>query len=317
MKNEKECEIVQDLLVNYADGILNQESKKMVEKHLSECEECRGELKLIQEDMKKNNKEKIELDYLRKIRIKTKIKSILIAIAIIGIIAIILFFNNFIKINSIISKANESLQANNFYKEKTEILADNHTAVSKEYYKDGKYKYIWEVYSDDGIETSVIEYASVNSDERIYIYETEKKAIIEKGNISELKNTAQSMKNVPFVIERNNLFAKIETTFAYSIDTDTYDNGKKCYILHDRSEKNKWEIWIDKETGLPVKEINRDGEGKTFFAGTNVVKSILSDVICEYKYEFDKITDEDVKVPDLSNYTVENKTLNMEDMVQK
>ena len=315
MKNKKECEIVQDLLVNYADGILNPESKKMVEKHLSECEECREELKLIQEDMKKNNKEQIELDYLRKIRIKTKIKSILIALAIIGLIAIIIFLNNFIKINSIISKANESLQTNNFYKEKTEMLADDHTAVSKEYYKDGKYKYEWEVYSDDGIETSIIEYASVNSDERTYIYEKEKKAIIEKGDISEFKNNAKSMKYVPFVIERNNLFAKIGTTFVYSIDTDTYANGKKCYVLHNRSEKDKWEIWLDKETGLPIKEINRDGE-KTFFVGTNVVKSV-NDVICEYKYEFDKVTDEDVKVPDLSNYTVENKTLNMEDMVQK
>ena len=85
--------------------------------------------------------------------------------------------------------------------------------------------------------------------------------------------------------------------------------------MHNRSEKDKWEIWLDKETGLPIKEINRDGE-KTFFVGTNVVKSV-NDVICEYKYEFDKVTDEDVKVPDLSNYTVENKTLNMEDMVQK
>ena len=315
MKNKKECEIVQDLLVNYADGILNPESKKMVEKHLSECEECREELKLIQEDMKKNNKEQIELDYLRKIRIKTKIKSILIALAIIGLIAIIIFLNNFIKINSIISKANESLQTNNFYKEKTEMLADDHTAVSKEYYKDGKYKYKWEVYSDDGIETSIIEYASVNSDERTYIYEKEKKAIIEKGDISEFKNNAKSMKYVPFVIERNNLFAKIGTTFVYSIDPDTYANGKKCYVLHNRSEKDKWEIWLDKETGLPIKEINRDGE-KIFFAGTKVVKSV-NDVICEYKYKFDKVTDEEVKVPDLSNYTVENKTLNMKDMVQK
>ena len=315
MKNKKECEIVQDLLVNYSDGILNPESKKIVEKHLSECEECREELKLIQEDIKKNYKEQIELDYLKKIRIKTKIKSILIALAIIGLISIIIFLNNFIKINSTISKANESLKSNNFYKEKTEILGDNHTAVSKEYYKDGKYKYVWEVYSDDGIETSIIEYASVNSDQRIYIYETEKKAIIEKGNISELKNNVKSMKYVPFVIERNNLFSKIGTTFVYSIDTDNYAIGKKCYILHNRSEKDKWEIWLDIETGLPIKEINRDG-GKTFFVGTNVVKSV-NDVICEYKYEFDKVTDEDVKVPDLSNYTVENKTLNMEDMVQK
>ena len=316
MKNKKECEIVQDLLVNYADGILNPESKKIVEKHLSECEECRESLKLIQEDNKrKNNKEQIELDYLRKIRIKTKIKSILIALAIIGLIAIIIFLNNFIKMNNIMNRAEKSLQSNNFYIEKTQILSDNSTSVIKQYYNNEKYKCVWEIYSDDGVETKSIEYANINSDERTYIYETEKKVVIEKGDISKAKNNDNNIKFIPFITNRNSLIKNIGTTFVYSIDTDTYANGKKCYVLHDRSEKDKWEIWIDKETGLPVKEINRGGE-TTFFAGTNVVKAI-NDVICEYKYEFDKVTDEDVKVPDLSNYTVENKTLNMEDMVQK
>lgn len=315
MKNKKECEIVQDLLVNYADGILNPESKKIVEKHLSECEKCREELKLIQEDMKKSNKEQIELDYLRKIRIKTRIKSVLIALAIIVLIAAIIFLNNFIKVTSIMNRAEKSLQFKNLYMEQTQILSDNSTSVKKQYFKDGKYKLVWEIYSDDGLETKSIEYANINSDERTYIYETEKKVVIEKGDISKAKNNDNNIKFIPFITNRNSLIKNIGTTFVYSIDTDTYANGKKCYVLHDRSEKDKWEIWIDKETGLPVKEINRGGE-TTFFAGTNVVKAI-NDVICEYKYEFDKVTDEDVKVPDLSNYTVENKTLNMEDMVQK
>ena len=315
MKNKKECEIVQDLLVNYADGILNPESKKIVEKHLSECAECREELKLIQEDMKKSNKEQIELDYLRKIRIKTRIKSVLIALAIIVLIAAIIFLNNFIKVTSIMNRAEKSLQFKNLYMEQTQILSDNSTSVKKQYFKDGKYKLVWEIYSDDGLETKSIEYANINSDERTYIYETEKKVVIEKGDISKAKNNDNNIKFIPFITNRNSLIKNIGTTFVYSIDTDTYANGKKCYVLHDRSEKDKWEIWIDKETGLPVKEINRGGE-TTFFAGTNVVKAI-NDVICEYKYEFDKVTDEDVKVPDLSNYTVENKTLNMEDMVQK
>ncbi len=313
MINKKECEIVQDLLLNYVDGLLNPESKKLVEKHLSECEECRESLKLIQEDTKgKDNREQIELDYLKKIRIKSRIKSVLITLAIILLIVAIIFLNNFTKVTSIMSRAEKTLQSNNFYKEKTEILYDNSTSVTKEYYKDGKYKYVWEIYTDEGVETKNIEYAKIDSDERIYIYETEKRVVIEKGDISKMKNKTNSMKNVPFVIGRNNLFANIGTTFVYSIDTDTYANGKKCYVLHNRSEKDEWEIWIDKETGLPIKEINRGGE-KTFFAGTNVVKSV-NDVICEYKYEFDKVTDEDVKVPDLSNYTVENRTMNVEDL---
>lgn len=312
MKNRKECEIVQDLLINYVDGILNLESKKLVEEHLTECESCQTELKHIKEDLKRNdNKEQIELDYLKKIRIKTKIKSVIMSIGIIVLIAFIIFLNNFIKINSIMNRAENSLHSNNFYKETSEILFNNCTSIRKEYYKDGKYKSVWEVYSDSGMETNIIEYANINSDERIYVYETDKKAIIEKSDISQMKNNSNSIKNVPFVINRNSLFQKIGTTFVYSIYTDTYDCGKECYVLNDRSENNIWEIWIDKETGLPIKEINRNGT-KSFFPGTNVVKEI-KDNIQEYKYEFNKVTDEDVKVPELSDYTVENKVVNMED----
>jgi len=314
MGNKKECEIVQDLLMNYYDGVLNPETKKLVEKHLNECKECQDELKHIKDDMKKNDvKEKIELDYLKKVRIKSKLRSLLIAIGIIFIIWIIVFFNNFIKMNSIFNKAEISVQSDNFYKETTQMLFNNQTSVRKEYYKDGKYKSVWEIYSDNGVETQVVEYCNENSNERIYIYETDKKAIIEKGDITELKNN--TIKNVPFVTNRNNLFAIIGTTFVYSLDTDTFDYGKEYYVLKNRTEKNNiWELWIDKETGLPIKEINRGGE-KTFFAGTDVIKEV-KDNIQEYRYEFNSVSDEDVKVPDLSNYTVENRTMNMQDMIQ-
>ena len=314
MKNKKECEIVQDLLISYADGVLNPDSKKLVENHLKGCENCQFKLKHIKEDNKdKDDKEQIELDYLKKIRIKTRIKSVLLASGIIVLIAFIIFLNNFIKINSIMSRAEKSLQSNNFYKETSQMLGNNETSITKEYYKDGKYKSIWMIYSDNGVETKSIEYANSNSDERTYIYETDKKAVIEKGDISEMKNN--NIKNVPFVTDRNNLFAKIGTTFVYSIDTDTYDYGKEYYILKNRSENNRWEMWIDKETGLPIREINRGG-AKSFFVGTDVVKEIR-DTMQSYKYEFDIVTDEDVEVPDLSNYTVENTTLNMEDMIKE
>lgn len=316
MKNKKECEIIQDLLINYVDGVLNPESKKLVQEHLSKCEDCQTELNTIKKDINDtSNKDKIELDYLKKVRIKTKIKSILIAVIILLLIAFIIFLNNFIKINSIMSRAEKSLQSNNFYRETSQILSGNHTSITKEYYKDGKYKNVWEVYSDNGIETSIIEYTNVDSDERIYIYEKENKAIIEKGDISKILNSANNIKNVPFVTTRKSLLDRIGTTFVYSIHTDTYDYGKEYYVLNNKSEKNNaWEIWIDKETGLPIKQINRGGE-KSFFPGTNVVKEIR-DNIQEYKYDFDKITDEDVKVPDLSSYTLENKVMNMEDLIK-
>lgn len=307
MRDKKECEIVQDLLVNYADGILNPQSKKLVEKHLSECESCLEELKLIKEDMKNSNtKEQIELDYLKKIRIKSKIKSVIIAICIVILIVFLLYLSNFIKVNNIMTKAEKSLQSDNFYKETSEILLDNHTAITKEYYKDGKYKRICEIYSDNGIETRLIQYGEINSNERTYIDEIAKKVTIEKGDSVNIVNDSITPKVLPFVDSRNSFAAKIGTAFVYSVDTHTYTNGRKCYVIKNRRQDSIFEIWIDKETGLPVKQIN--SKTKVFFEGTDVVKE-MRDSSQEYKYKFDFVTDEDVTIPDLSNYTVENKVV--------
>ena len=59
MENKTECQIVQDLLLGYVDDILNEESKKIVEKHLAECEICQERLREIKLDIKENeNNEK-------------------------------------------------------------------------------------------------------------------------------------------------------------------------------------------------------------------------------------------------------------------
>ena len=89
-----------------------------------------------------------------------------------------------------------------------------------------------------------------------------------------------------------------------SIDTDTYDVGKEYYILRNQFEQDqRWEVWIDKETGLVIREIQRDGE-KRFIVGTDIVKEVR-DCTSMYKYKFDIVTDEDVKIPDDITYKIE------------
>lgn len=119
----KECDIVQDLLIGYNDGTLKEESKKLVNKHLEKCEICQNILKEIQSDNTQIN-EKEKIDYLKKIRIKSKIKSIIFAIGIILIIVLIIFLNKYFKINSICKKAEESLSSNNIYKETIQPLGE-------------------------------------------------------------------------------------------------------------------------------------------------------------------------------------------------
>lgn len=97
MEKKTECEIVQDLLLSYVDDILNVESKKFVEKHLLECDKCKNRLEDIKTDIKENgDTQKKEIDYLKRIRRKSLIKSIFIAISIIIALIFIFYLNKFI-----------------------------------------------------------------------------------------------------------------------------------------------------------------------------------------------------------------------------
>ena len=45
------CEVVRDLLPLYVDGVVSEESRKMIEEHLEECADCREYCRLLQEDL--------------------------------------------------------------------------------------------------------------------------------------------------------------------------------------------------------------------------------------------------------------------------
>ena len=318
MERKTECEIVQDLLLGYVDGVLNEESKKLVEKHLSECEKCRKKLEDIRKDLEENeNNQKKEIDYLKKIRRKSRIKSILIALGIILVVLVGSYLYQFITICSISNKAENSLSSNNFYKETTDIIGKGETVVTRTYYKDGKCKLISEIYTEEGVEKNFTKYATAGSDESIYISEVNKKITVEKGKFTKMANKEENLKGVNLPFDTNNFILKMGTAFIMSINTDTYQVGKEYYVFNNRFERTQnWEMWIDKETGLPIKTINKGGR-KSFYTGTQVVKEI-NDNIQEYKYEFGTVTDEDVAVPDinsLSEYTIEY--INDEDWIQK
>ena len=53
------CEIIKDLLPLYHDNVCSEDSRKLIEEHLSACEKCRDELKQINIEIKavKNTKD--------------------------------------------------------------------------------------------------------------------------------------------------------------------------------------------------------------------------------------------------------------------
>lgn len=315
MKKEIECKVVEDLLFGYVDKTLNNESKKLVENHLKDCKDCKEKLNEILEENKQNEKiQQREIDYLKKIKIKSRIKSILIAIGIIILILILLYLIKFIRISNIMGKAERSLKSQNYYCEKQENSGEDSVSVSKTYYKDGKYKITNEIYSDNGKELISTEYGEERSDERKIVNEREKIVTVYKGDISETFNKEENVKFDRFPLEeRKMVYANLGKAFLMSIESDSYDSNKEYYILRYKFDKrNTWEVWLDKGTGLVIREINRGGS-VVYIPGTEIVKK-ESDIIEKYKYDFGIVNDEDVSVPDFSGYKVEYQNWNMSDI---
>ena len=306
MEKKLECEIVQDLLLSFFDGVLNKSSKELVEKHLLECENCQKKLDDIKTDAKmaEHNQEQA-IDYLKKLRRNNRIKSIFIAIGIIIILLFIIYIYKFIQINLIAIRGIKSLGANNFYKETIQSISNNEALLKKDYFKDGKYKSISEKYVDGELESSITKYSNIDSDETILVDVSKQKYLIEKGEAVKQENRERNLKYVPFVLGlQESIITRMGIAFTMSILTDIDETGKEYYVLKDEFEKSpKWELWIDKETGLPVKEFIRDGV-RSYWPNTHFIKFQM-DNIHEFRYEFGIVTDEDVNLPDLSEYEIE------------
>lgn len=96
---EKECEIVQDLLFSYNDGVLSKSSIELVENHLKVCNICKEKLEEIENDNKNKFDNDIkEVDYLKKVKVKLKRRKFLIITAL-SILSIIILFNIIVFIN--------------------------------------------------------------------------------------------------------------------------------------------------------------------------------------------------------------------------
>lgn len=99
MGKNKECNIVQDLLLNYVDGVLTEDSNEFVENHTRECKSCREKLEELKKDMEESEKNvEKEVDYLKDVKKKINKKNKIIIIVVI-ILAITITLNIVVFIN--------------------------------------------------------------------------------------------------------------------------------------------------------------------------------------------------------------------------
>ena len=96
----------------------------------------------------------------------------------------------------------------------------------------------------------------------------------------------------PVTYVSDGLLANMQYAFIIGIDK-TYCNGKECYII----KGDSYERYIDKETGLAVREIDKSNKEITR----------QTDIVVDYKYEFNTVKDSDITKPDTTGYIENNK----------
>ena len=313
---KKECEIVKDLFPSYIAGILSEESEKFIQAHINECQECRNLLEKMSENpenSKLESEDKIEYNHLKKYRKKMVIlKSVLfsIVIVIIAIVAIFITkynYNNNI-MEQVISKIEESKKSDNYSIKKVEHRIDyernnEFTFTKVYYYKDGKYKEesLAESPNQKFLNSTMYEYGEINSNQKIEITEDTKTANIETSNYTYVKEGQffnLLLNEVQLYNTNFGFFSDIFMRMRYQVRTDRY-NGKECYVFKIQDDTSYTEKWIDKESMMIVRTI-QDVYNKSY---TEI----------SYFVSFDDVTEEQVAVPNLQDYNVENSEKSMEE----
>ena len=87
MSDKLRCEIVQDLLPSYVDGLTSDETNEAVKDHLADCVSCRDmyeRMKADETSAEENSevmeKEKKEINFLKKIKQKHRLNLMLVVV---------------------------------------------------------------------------------------------------------------------------------------------------------------------------------------------------------------------------------------------
>ncbi len=257
MNKKIECEIVKDLASVYNQKIISEKSKEIVEEHIQECDECKKYYNQINEKcMNENKKDRIELDFLKKIRrkinlLKVILITILILIIISGSVGIIRYRENEKIINMSYERINILKKLNNYQLIQKTVYIDYEKNSSKEvitnyYYKDGKYKVNY------GNTTSYFQDDSMNI---VYIYDDLKQIDFCKQNMIIQK------KGETFNIFSEIISYKNELRGLYKLVLSKRNerfNGIDCYVIRMGNEKSYRDVWIDRDNYNVLKVVDED-----------------------------------------------------------
>lgn len=201
-------------------------------------------------------------------------KKILIIVLILFAILAIFIVRKFIIITNLVNESKEYANKTNYFAV-VQSLQNGNVNIIKSYNKDGNYLTTFRTYGKDiKDERGLIRYKKDSEEIGIIQSGQEKIAILDGSVLGEV-----------YVV---NIFSTLDNTmqqlqFAVMsrITTDNYGNIE-CYLI----ELENCKMWVEKDTGLIIREIN-------------------GGLVSERFYEFDIVKDEDITKPDISDCKIQ------------
>ena len=201
-------------------------------------------------------------------------KKILIIVLILCVILAIVICRKFIIISNLVNESKE-------YNDKTNYIAivqslqNGNVSIAKSYNKDGNVLTTLKTYGKDiQEERGLIKYEKDNEKVAVVYNGQEKVAIINQPVLATI-----NIVNVYSTF--NDFLPRLQFAIMSKITTDNYDNIE-CYLI----ELNNWKMWVEKDTGLVLREVN-------------------GGMVSERFYEFDSVKDEDIIKPDISDCKIQ------------
>lgn len=197
-------------------------------------------------------------------------KKILIIVLILCVILIIFIARKFVIITNLVNESKEYVDKTNYFAV-VQSLQNGSVNILKSYNKDGNYLTTMQVYGKDIQDERGLTVYKKDSELIGIIQSGEEKIALLDGNV--VGGDVQVVNTLSIISDN---MQKIQFAIMSRITTDKYNNIE-CYLI----ELNNWKMWIDKETGLILREIN-------------------GGIVSERFYEFDIVEDKDISKPDTS-----------------
>lgn len=261
MKNHKDCKIVKDLLPTYVDKLTSDETNIFIENHLKECDNCRESFENMSSNNEHNennsiNKRKVKI--FKKINHKIRIlQAIIILIVLIFLIIVI---RKYLILNHVETMA-ENTDFSNYY---LKIVESTDRVTNRiDYYQNGDN--FFKIQTKININNKIEKYIEYKFNGNQYYYSE-----IDGEEISnEVERDVEPF--VPYQFLNKSLLGNIGLALFPNTLEETSLYKKACYLL----KVDNYFNFIDKETGLTIKEINID-----------------NNMVIDYSYSFGSVTNE-------------------------